>query len=1088
MSKQLFWLAHTVCCVALVLGLAVPVFAQGGTAAITGQVTDPMGLPVAGVSITATNAENGGRFTATTTSDGLYNLTNLPLGTYRVSMDKPGFEQVVRTGIELHVADMIAINAQLTVGAVSETITVGGGAPVVNTTTSSLGGLVSDKQVDTLPLNGRNYILLTLLQPGVVQNTNINTTGSSSGEWFSSNGAPLRSNDYTLDGAILQNINAGSTASLSGVALGLDGIQEYRVITSTPAAEYGLTMGSQTVIVSRSGTNVLHGSAFEYLRNSAMDAANYFDKPLPTNGNRRLPPLRRNNFGGSLGGPIIHDKAFFFLTYETLRERYGVTTTTNVMGAGCHGSAGTTITGGTAAGQCPQMTAGTTAVISSTTAPLLALYPLPNIVNAGTNTYQYNFPYSQPTNDDYGQARIDYGLSQSDSLFVRYTGEYNDQTPVTAYPQFTNPRLSGADYATIAETHVFRNMMLNNFRVSYSHTSSTRTSPNDLAGAQTSIYPGLPVPNITIGGVTTFGPQQSAAIPSIQNQDIYTLQDDFSLTKGSHSLKFGTAINRFRWFLQNPNRLGGTVTFAGVVNFLNDTPTNFAITTPGSTLPRTYQFWTLGFYAQDDWHLTRNLVINAGLRYEPDTQIHEVHGFGSSFIHPASDATYTVGVPYLNPTKKNISPRLGFVWDVFGNGHTAVHGGGAILYDISNLGNAMINMSPVQPPFSSGTTYTTSGTAGNTCVFTIPFAGGTGCNGAVGKSSDVTVQYYLKQPTMYSWNTAVQQELPFKSSLSVAYVGSRGVHLMGEDEGNPNLPTGFANGEVSFPTTGAVRPNGTGAGSTGNGWGNIGVWASTKDSIYHSMQVAFLKQTAHGLQVQSSFTWSKLIDNGENLGQGDTTEGSVFNADPYNYRYDRGPAYFDITDNWVVNALYTLPEFHTRSSFVHGLVNGWEISGINTLHTGLPFHPYLTTSRSNSGVFTGTNVDRPNWNLSFTGSVITHRVTQWFNPTAFVLQPAGTLGNVGRDSLRGPGYEDTDISVKKVTKLRRLGKGGALDLRADLFNVFNHPNFAMPSAGTFSGTSTTPLTTAGVITATVGNGASPIGAQRVIQISARVAF
>lgn len=1060
--------------------------AQGGTASITGRVTDPKGLPLNDAKVQIVSAQTGAVYNTSTNNDGLYNLTSLPLGTYRLTLDKEGFEEVVRPDITLHVADIIAINIQMVIGSVTQSVTVTGGAPLVNTTTSSLGGLVDDKQVSNLPLNGRDYILLTLLQPGVVQNTNINTTGSSSGQWFSSNGAPLRSNNYTLDGAILQNINAGSAASLSGVALGLDGIEEYRVITTVPAAEYGIGMGSQTVIVSRSGTNELHGAVFEYLRNNAMDAANFFDRPTALDG-RRSPPLRRNNFGAAFGGPIAHS-TFFFMTYEGLRERYGVTTVTNVIAAGCHGNAGDTIMPGTATGECPQITSPTQ--ISSTTAPLLALYPLPNLPT-NTGLYQYTFPYSQPTNDDYGQARIDHNFSQSDSLFVRYTGEYDVQTPVTAYPQFTNPRLSGADYATIAETHIFHSAMVNNFRFSYSHTASTRNSPNDLAGPQTSIYTGLPVPNITIGGVTTFGPQQSRAIPSLQNQDIYTLEDDYYLTKGKHSIKFGTMINRIRWFMQNPNRLGGTITFAGVTNFLNDSPTNFAITTPGSSLQRTYQFWTLGFYLQDDWRVLPNFVVNAGLRYEPTTQIQEVHGYGSSFIHPASDATYTVGPPFLNPSKMNFSPRLGFVWDVHGNGRTAVSGGGAIMYDVANLGNTMINMSPVQPPFSSGTTYTTTGPTGS-CPFTIPFVASPGCTSVIGKSSDVTDQYHMNQSMMYSWSLAVQQQLPFRSSISLGYVGSRGEHLMTEDEGNPNLPNGFANSQVTFPITGAVRPNGTGVGSTGNGWGNIGVWASTADSIYHSMQVAFLKQVTHGLQAQSSFTWSKLIDNGEGLGQGDTTEVSIFNADPYNPRYDRGPAYFDITGNWVVNALYTFPEFHAHSSFVHGLMNGWAISGINTMHTGIPFHPLLTSSRSNSGVFTGTNVDRPNWATGFTGAVVTHNWQQWFNPAAFTLQPAGTLGNVGRDSLRGPGYVNTDFSVKKDTKLRWLGSAGLLDMRADIFNIFNHPNFAMPSPAIFSGGLTAatqaPLTTAGVISATVGNGAAPIGAQRVIQISARIAF
>jgi hypothetical protein len=1037
-------------------------FAQGGSASLSGRVVDRSNLPVVGTRIRAINSETNIVYPGETNDAGLYNLPSLPPGTYQIQVDKDGFEKLVRPDVVLHVADNISIDFTLQVGSVSQTVTVQGGAPLVDTTTSSLGGLVEEHEVEGLPLNGRNYVNLTLLQPGISPDTNMASNVYISGTWYSSNGAPLRSNNFTLDGAILQDINAGSTATLSGTTLGLDGIQEYRVITNTVPAEYGMTMGSQTVIVSKSGTNAFHGSAFEYLRNSALDARNYFDTPADSGGHR-LPEFQRNNFGGSLGGPIRKNKTFFFLTYEGLREAMGISTITDTLGAGCHGAAGATITN-TA---CPQLGSTASVTIVPVIAPILALFPLPNL-----SGNVLTFPYSQPNRDDYGQIRVDEAISATDTLFGRYTIDDDAQVFGLPFPQFTGPRLSRHQYGTVSENHVHSSSLLNSFGISYSRTATHRLSPSDIIGPEYSFVSGQDIGDISIGGVSSFGPL--GATPNIQIQNIYSLKDDVFYTTGRHSLKFGALINGFRDFGLNSGTVPGSLSFSGIATFLAGEPSVEKAVTPGSILARYYSYYTLGFYAQDDWRLRPNFTLNAGLRYEPTTQMEEAHGLQSSLRNPAVDSAYTLGPVFQNPSLHNFSPRLGFAWDVRGDGKTVVRAGAALLYDVNNFMTGVLSSSPGEPPFSS------TSTISNAPSFTLPLVFPPS---AVGTSGDLTFQYHLQQPRLYTENLTVERQLPFSMALAVSYAGSRGIHLITDSEGNPNVAVAdpAAPGGIIFPTpTVHVNPH----------WGNVTYYNSSGDSVYNALEVSLIKRVTKGLQFQSSYTWGKIIDNTQGLGAGENLASSTFRTDPYSTRFDRGLASFDIPQNWVVNAIYTLPSPVTEERVLRTLASGWAMSGIFTVHSGLPFNPTDAAERSRSGVnggsnSGGSNIDRPDWNASFSGPVILGIPNEYFNPNAFMLQPAGTLGNVGRNSLLGPGFEDLDFSLRKNTKLSFLGEAGNMEFRADFFNILNRANFSEPNNTVFAGTLTdlteTPLSTAGEITSTVAP-------SRQIQVSLRLSW
>ncbi len=484
---------------ALVLS-ATPAFAQT-SGNILGVVKDASGGAVPDAKVTVTNTGTNESRTTTTGDDGAWRVPGLNPGQYVVKVEKEGFKTSTQTGLTLDVAQQLVVNPTLEVGAATQEVTVTGEAPLVNTTTSSLGGLVNDQQIADLPLNGRNYIDLTMLQPGVQENTHPAGGGAgASGTWYSSNGATPRSNNFTIDGAIMQNQYGAGPNSIGATTLGVDGIKEYKVVTNLFSADYGMSMGSQMIIVSKSGTNQWHGDAFEYLRNSAMDAANFFDTPGGSGG-KRLPEFQRNNFGGSGGGPIIKDKTFFYLVYEGVRSRDGATITDTVMPAACHnlvpaGQGGTGATPTVDVAKADPIFAGganidtaadatacfagltTSTVIPAVIQPWLGQFPLPTLPGSSKN---YTFADKTRTREDYTQLRVDQNISASDTFFGRYTfdddyvhspfGNINVLTTGAAMPQYNTVGRSRNQWTTLGENHIFSPVMLNSLRLSYSRTN-----------------------------------------------------------------------------------------------------------------------------------------------------------------------------------------------------------------------------------------------------------------------------------------------------------------------------------------------------------------------------------------------------------------------------------------------------------------------------------------------------------------------------------------------------------------------------------------------------------------------------------------
>ncbi len=1038
----------------------VVALAQSPTATILGVVKDSSGAVVPEANVTARNVDTGQTRAVVTAGDGSYRLPALPVGNYEVRVEHAGFQSSLLGGLTLSVGQEAVVNFALELGAVEQTVSVTGEAPLVNTTSGTLGGLVDEQRMADLPLNGRNFVDLTFLQTGVQRDPASKSGGPiMRGDWFSGNGAPGRSNNFLLDGALMTNLNGNGPSTNADWSPGVEGIREFRVLTNSFSAEYGLKMGSQVMIASKGGTNSFHGSLFEYLRNSALDARNFFDRKTAVTP-RRLPPFVRNNFGGSVGGPIRKDKLFFFEVYEALRERLGTTQIANVipLSAKVNG------------GLVPQ--------ISPVTRPFLQFYPDPNLPNN-----QFTYSPVQPTNGRYGQTRIDSSLSTKDSMFGRYTIQDSELIVPTNIPKFADDRTSRDQFATLSESHIFSPALLNTFRFSYSRTNDVGNNAFEPSGTELASVPALGMGTISIGGLTGIGP--SNVNPLVAKQNVFSWNDDMFYTRGRHSLKFGMATNHYQQYSLTGTAVRGQIIFADLASFLQAAPVvSYNAVTRGSVIDRSWKFTTLGFYTQDDIRANSNLTLNVGLRYEFHTTFQENRGKGSSLRDLLHDATFTVGPLFKNPSLRNFSPRFGFAWDVKGNGKTAVRGGFAVMYDVgTGIGGAIITTTAL-PPFAGSSAVASPATL--TLPLTFP-------SGASGKTTR-PMQWKVDNPHILQYNLTLERQLPAQTALTLAYAGSRGLNLLQRYEGNPTIPQILPGGKKFWlGNEPRVNPN----------WDSMELKDASGDSWYNSLQFTLLKRLSRGLQFQSSYTWSKVLDNTQSQIQevtGATSDSPP--PDPLNRRLDKAPARFDATQNWRFNALYRLPESTRLGTAAAKLLKGWWFSGILALQSGFPVNVNVQSNRSRSktgiGGF-GTTNDRPDLVAGRSGNNMISDTTAgcpgvasgrklggpelYYDPCAFTLQSLGFLGTAGRNLIRGPGIANLDFSLVKDTALRSLGENGKLEFRAEIFNILNHANFGLPGNVVFAGArdGEPHLATAGIITNTVTT-------SRQIQLALKLLF
>jgi Carboxypeptidase regulatory-like domain/TonB dependent receptor len=1012
------------------------------TATVSGKLEDASLGALPGVTITATNLATSLTRTTVTGPEGRYVLAGLPPGRYDVGAELAGFKPHLRRDVEVPIAATIVINITLQVGDLAIRDEVVGVTPLVNTASSELSYLVGSETIELLPLNGRNYTDLALLQPGVLAYPH-RDGGSvvAHGLGMSVNGQDPRSNVYLLDGTLQNDFTNGPAGSAAGTALGMETVREFRVETNAYSAEFGRNAGGQINVLTKSGSNRFAGSVYEYHRNEALDARNYFDS-------LGKPEFQRNQFGGSLGGPIAANRAFFFVGYEALVERLGRTVSTVVPDDNAR------------LGILPTGPVG----VDPAVAPFLSEYPRANGPVLGQGLAVFNFPFDQRLDQNFVQGRLDYN-ARDRQFFTRYTFDNTTQFLPTDYPQFPRTFFSRNQFFTGEYREVLSANTLNTARVGFSR---TRIGQNVEANTSQALPPFVPGRELTgsidIGGLRRFGPQSSANLRLVQN--VFSLQDDLVQVRGRHLLKAGALVEHYQDNMVNPTFSLGIYSFPNLSAFLRNVPNNFIGLTPEAQFDRYWRFTLFGFYLQDDYQLSPRLTVNGGLRYEFSTMPEDIYGRDSALPDLTASAP-TVGQLYRNPTYTNLSPRGGFAWDVLGDGRMSLRGGYGLYFNTNNHQNLIVTVT--NPPATPRPVIV------NPTFPTPDF-------NRAGAISIRPVQYDLDNPRVHVYNVSLQRELWWRTALTLGYAGSRGVHLLRSGDVNTARPIVQPEGTVFIPP-GAPRPN--------TAFSTIELKSSDGESWYNALIIDLRRRLSRGISVQSSYTFSKSEDTTQaSTFFSDATNGTTSAMPEYIPDYNRGPSDFDTRHNWVVSMTWELPSAASASPVARALVGGWRVSGIWMLRSGQPLTVFVTANRSrsqwNPSRGPGIGQDRPSYAPGFgPENAVNGTPEQWFNPAAFVLQPAGTFGNTGRGDVTGPNLRTLDLSFSKQVRWATLGDSGRIELRIEAFNVLNRTNLGIPELRAFAGSPTAdgepPLATFGRISTTVTS-------SRQIQLGARVTF
>ena len=801
--------------------LGVSALAQT-TATISGTVSDQTGGVIPGATIVITNVDTEQSRTMLTDATGLYYAPALNSGAYKVSATAPGFETVIQSGIALTVGLQQVLNFTLRPSQVASQVEVSGEPPAVQVSGASVAELVDSQKVRALPLNGRSFDQLIYLQPGVSVATSAGSSPNQGrGVKFSVGGARLTSNLFMLDGTDLNDSQNFTPGGAGGQLLGVESILEFQVITHNASAQYGRSMGGIINAVSKSGTNTLHGDLYEFLRNSALDAKNFFDDPASP-----IPGFARNQFGASVGGPIRHNRLFYFGNYEGLRERLGVTKSALVPNALAR------------SGAVP-------AVV-----PYLNLYPLPNdgLPNDKARIGRYLFSQKQPTRGDYATGKIDWNASQKHSISARYTlddsAKLRQDAPDHVVGLFAEDEKHRNQYITLSATQLVSSTVLNVARFGFNRSVTlvdlfNQTNvPSSLA-----FIPGQQFGRVTISGLTPLG--ATINDPRYFRMNNFQPSDDFSITLGRHTLKTGVVMERFQWNTANFNRIGGDYVFDSLSNFLQGNVQSVVVPFPGSEPNRGIRALLFGTYLQDDYRVTPRLTLNLGLRYELTTVPTEVNGKMSFLLDPSRTALQNTQ-PFKG-NHLNFAPRFGFAWDPRGNGKTSIRGGFGMYYDQILL-NQFLNMFDRNPFPDLRSGWLTVTLRGAAAPFPHPL------DAAIG-APQFTLQNAVfndfQTPYIYQYNLTIQRQLPAKVVGSIAYVGSTGRHLIERYDANTPIPTVRADGTLFTASTAQRRvPQ----------FGELQTRRLAGLSYYNALQLSVARRSSSGLQFQGSYTFSKSID------------------------------------------------------------------------------------------------------------------------------------------------------------------------------------------------------------------------------------
>jgi hypothetical protein len=1054
------------------LVIAVPLAAQTGSSVIFGTVTDSSGAALAAASVSATNEATGVAETVNTNETGNYVFPDLRSGTYKVSCSKSGFQTTERTGILIQVDQRARVDLTVQVGEVKQVLEVQGSVTTVDTFSSTVKDVVDSTRMDVLPLNGRNALSLQALLPGAIQ---MGSGSAASGIAlntnlvFSVNGTRAEQSAYILDGGINMDMYNNVPAAFPNP----DTLQEFSLLENGYSAVNGRDAGAVVNMVTKSGTNQLHGVLYDFLRNSDMDSRNFFSPVVSV--------LHRNQFGGNAGGPALlphyngKDRTFYFFAFEGMRQTQGMTNSSTVVPSALErqGDFSQSFVKGKLISVAPPSTVTAqnpigqpypNNVIPASQLDPVALNFTKNFVplpNSPGNIYNYNI--SLPTNDNQVVAKVDHSFSNANKLSVRYFWDDSYTVLNYAVPSFNGQNDWVTHNLTINDTHIFSPTLINAATLSVARNIFIRapevTSPRTWAalGCVSTCVPLAPpsVPTDWILGINN-GLGLAIATNYFSHMMNYQFIDTVSWTKGNHLLQFGGDIAKVRRngrenFDTDPgftfNGLATGNSGYGYADFYAGAAVSVYQNSPISSWQYKY---TPFLYFQDDWRVSHRLTLNLGVRWEPYIPVADAYGEDTAFRAGQQSKVYPLApLGYLFPGDPGIpigvvpnrydrfSPRFGFAYDPFGDGKTSIRGGYGIFSDTTQL--VTLNSNGTSQPFSYGLTtfnvqlsdpygnspqqlqflenyqHATTPQEKATKVFYLPLT--------VMNMNPAFTSAYIQQ-----WNMNVQRELWKKVVLTVAYLGNKGTRLHVSEQQNPGV---YIPGQSTSGNVDSRR--------IFQGYQTIESIQSTANSTYQSLQVNWNRRFENGVTFLGSYVFSKAIDLEST--DGNSGLGSQ-SSDPFNWDKDKGLANFNVKHRFVTSFIWDMPFFRGSKGLEHAFLGGWQLNGILTLQTGIPFTVLAGQDRSLSGVGLD-HADVLGPVATYNGESTNSKLARYFDTTAFALPALGTFGTAGRNTVVGPGLENFDGGLSKdfrVTENKRF------QFRWEVFNSLNHPNFANPNA------------------------------------------